>query len=51
MIKYSIIFLISNSASVRLFKGFRVRLDADFDMIRDQINLSKGDASLADTIL
>ncbi|RED95646.1 hypothetical protein C7460_11796 [Marinoscillum furvescens DSM 4134] len=41
----------NNSAAVRVFKGFSVRVNASFDMIRDQINLEQGDASLEDIIL
>ncbi|WP_421876870.1 hypothetical protein [Marinoscillum sp.] len=42
---------INNYASVRLFKGFSVRVNADFQVIKDQINLPKGEASLEDIIL
>tara|TARA_Y100000310_G_scaffold345450_1_gene465143 strand:+ start:2549 stop:3655 length:1107 start_codon:yes stop_codon:yes gene_type:complete len=42
---------INNWASVRVFKGFSVRVNADFQVIRDQINLPKGEASLEDIIL
>lgn len=42
---------IDNRASLRIFKGFFVNLNADFAMIRDQINLQLGDASLEDIIL
>ncbi len=42
---------IDNRADIRLFKGFFVSINADFDMIRDQINLPLGDASLEDIIL
>ena len=42
---------IDNRASVRIFKGFFASINADFVMIRDQINLQRGDASLEDIIL
>lgn len=42
---------IDNRASVRIFKGLFASINADFDMIRDQINLQLGDASLEDIIL
>ena len=42
---------INNWASVRVFKGFSVRVNANFQVIKDQINLPKGEASLEDIIL
>ncbi len=42
---------IDNRASIRIFKGLFASINADFDMIRDQINLQRGDASLEDIIL
>ncbi|MEQ9218197.1 MAG: hypothetical protein RLO17_09155 [Cyclobacteriaceae bacterium] len=42
---------IDNRASIRIFKGLFASINADFDMIRDQINLQLGDASLEDIIL
>lgn len=42
---------INNWASVRVFKGFSVRVNANFQVIQDQINLPKGEASLEDIIL
>lgn len=42
---------IDNRADIRIFKGFQISINADFDMIRDQINLQLGDASLEDIIL
>lgn len=42
---------IDNSASVRVWKGLTVQLNAEFNIIRDQINLPKGEASLEDVIL
>ena len=40
-----------NFFSVRVFQGFSVRFNGDFSIIRDQVNLAKGDASLEDVIL
>lgn len=42
---------IDNSASVRIWKGLTVQLNAELNIIRDQINLPKGEASLEDVIL
>jgi hypothetical protein len=39
------------NVSVRIFQGFNVRFDGNFAIIRDQINLQKGEASLEDIIL
>jgi len=38
-------------ANVRIFKGLAVRLSADMDLIRDQITLPKGGASIEDILL
>jgi len=37
--------------SIRIFKGLAVTFSGDFDIIRDQINLPAGDASLEDVLL
>ncbi len=37
--------------NVRLFKGFNWRINGGFNLMRDQINLSKGEASLEDLLL
>lgn len=37
--------------SVRLFKGFFLSLQAEYDVIRDQISLPKGEASLEEILL
>lgn len=42
---------VDNSASVRVWKGLTVQLNVEFNIIRDQINLPKGEASLEDVIL
>ncbi|MFZ9045768.1 MAG: hypothetical protein ACO2ZZ_07870 [Cyclobacteriaceae bacterium] len=42
---------LDNWVSVRLFQGFNVRFQAEYSIIRDQINLAKGNASLEDVIL
>ena len=42
---------VDNSASVRIWKGLTVQLNVEFNIIRDQINLPKGEASLEDVIL
>lgn len=39
------------SASVRLFKGLSIRFSGNFEIIRDQINLPAGDASIEDVLL
>lgn len=39
------------SASLRLFKGLAVRFSGNFEIIRDQINLPSGDASIEDVLL
>lgn len=39
------------SVSVRLLKGLSVSLEGQFEMIRDQLSLPAGDASLADILL
>lgn len=38
-------------ASVRVFKGLAVRLSLNLDLVRDQINLPAGSASLEDVLL
>ncbi|WP_273567659.1 DUF481 domain-containing protein [Maribacter halichondriae] len=40
-----------SSLSLRLFKGLAVRFSGDFEIIRDQINLPAGDASIEDVLL
>ncbi len=42
---------LTNSLSVRLFKGLAIRFSGNFEIIRDQINLPAGDASLEDVLL
>ncbi|MGL1887645.1 MAG: hypothetical protein OCD76_14105 [Reichenbachiella sp.] len=42
---------INNYANIRVFKGFSVRVNADIDLINDQIGLPKGEASLEDILL
>lgn len=42
---------VDNSASVRIWRGLTVQLNVEFNIIRDQINLPKGEASLEDVIL
>ncbi|WP_235298349.1 DUF481 domain-containing protein [Portibacter marinus] len=37
--------------NIRIFKGLSLRLSADFSLIRDQINLPSGNASLEDILL
>lgn len=37
--------------SVRVFKGLAIRFSGNFDVIRDQINLPAGDASIEDVLL
>ncbi|MGB7395113.1 MAG: DUF481 domain-containing protein [Pricia sp.] len=39
------------NVSVRLFKGLSVRFSGRFELIRDQINLPAGDASIEDVLL
>ncbi len=39
------------SLSLRLFKGLAVRFSGNFEIIRDQINLPAGDASIEDVLL
>ena len=41
----------NNSVSVRVFKGFAVRFSGNLELIRDQINLPAGSASLEDVLL
>ena len=40
-----------SSFSVRLFKGLAARFSGDFEIIRDQINLPAGDATIEDVLL
>ena len=40
-----------NRVAVRIFKGLAVRFSANVQLIRDQINLPVGDASLEDVLL
>lgn len=40
-----------SSLSVRLFKGLAIRFSGNFEIIRDQINLPAGDASIEDVLL
>ncbi len=42
---------LDNSASVRVWKGLTVQFNVEFNIIRDQINLPKGETSLEDVIL
>ncbi|HEA21287.1 hypothetical protein LCGC14_1132530 [marine sediment metagenome] len=42
---------LNSSLSVRIFKGLSVRFSGRFEIIRDQINLPGGDASLEDVLL
>lgn len=37
--------------SIRVFKGLSARLSTEFQIIRDQVNLPKGDATLEDILL
>ena len=39
------------NVSVRLFKGLAVRFSGNFEIIRDQINLPAGDATIEDVLL
>lgn len=41
----------NNSVSVRVFKGLAVRFSGNLELIRDQINLPAGSASLEDVLL
>ena len=41
----------NNSVSVRVFKGLSVRFSGNLELIRDQINLPAGSASLEDVLL
>lgn len=41
----------NSSVSVRVFKGFAVRFSGNLELIRDQINLPAGSASLEDVLL
>jgi hypothetical protein len=43
--------IVYNSISVRLFKGFSVRLYGDVERIRDQVYLARGGASLDEILL
>lgn len=40
-----------SSLSIRIFKGLSVRFSGRFEVIRDQINLPSGDASIEDVLL
>lgn len=42
---------LNSSLSIRVFKGLSVRFSGRFDIIRDQINLPGGDASIEDVLL
>lgn len=42
---------IRGQASIRIFKGFAVRLSTNMELIRDQLNLPAGNASLEDILL
>ena len=42
---------LNSSLSVRIFKGLSVRFSGRFEIIRDQINLPAGDASIEDVLL
>ncbi|MBM1106345.1 DUF481 domain-containing protein [Aurantibacter crassamenti] len=42
---------LSGSTSLRLFKGLAVSFSGNFQIIRDQINLPAGDASIEDVLL
>ncbi|SDE50717.1 Protein of unknown function, DUF481 [Pricia antarctica] len=44
-------FRVNSSLSVRVFKGLSVRFSGRFEIIRDQINLPGGDASIEDVLL
>ncbi len=37
--------------SVRVFKGLAVRFSANLELVRDQLNLPVGDASIEDILL
>ena len=41
----------NSSLSVRLFKGLAIRFSGNFEIIRDQINLPAGSASIEDVLL
>ena len=40
-----------SNVSVRVFKGLSVRFSSDLEVVRDQLSLPKGDASLQDILL
>lgn len=40
-----------SNVSVRVFKGLSVRFSSDLEVVRDQLSLPKGDASLEDILL
>ena len=42
---------LNSSLSVRVFKGLSIRFSGRFEIIRDQINLPGGDASIEDVLL
>jgi hypothetical protein len=42
---------LNSSLSIRVFKGLSVRFSGRFEIIRDQINLPGGDASIEDVLL
>jgi len=42
---------LNSSLSVRLFKGLAIRFSGNFEIIRDQINLPAGSASIEDVLL
>ena len=42
---------IGGAVSVRLFEGFSLRAEIGYEMVRDQLSLPKGDASLTDILL
>jgi hypothetical protein len=42
---------INNSISLRVLRGLSLRLSGNFELIRDQINLAKGETSIEDLLL
>ena len=42
---------VNNNLNLRVFRGLSVRLSGSFQLIRDQINLPKGETSIEDLLL
>ena len=42
---------LNNNLNLRVFRGLSVRLSGSFQLIRDQINLPKGETSIEDLLL